>query len=286
MTDKPKTGRPRKTEQAKQSLAHRVILESACEQLALLADRMIDGGVGEEALIAELKEIAYYSGGIEFSPTDRERRIFTPNTERLELLARLGNLRNREMAFEIIAECVARMVDAAKHDTADVLLQLKRSITHQPAVSSYQHTLLEKLAAAGVTKHNAAQITVEELEALLTKSGSRPRRTRSSAAAETPSKAERSIEFANDDAPLDRSPWRQFLLSEQKRYAITEKPLNSINNRATAVILDTIDYPPFISLEEYEQPELFAQFEAATYSREKTEYVEGDLQSLDCCHIW
>lgn len=278
MMKKTKTGRPRKNEQAKQSLAHRATLERTCGRLGKLVDRIIDQDIDEGAIAKEIEDITLESADFEFTSTDREKSISTPETERLQLMAKLSELRKKQDGLEGVAERIALMLEETKHESADVQRQLKRSIDTRPPVASYQHLLLTKLAAAGITKQNASQILVSDLKALLGKSN----RSKHVPAAKT-SEAERHSAVtaeANDIHHSRQPPWLAFLQDGQTRYLITERPLSFLHSKTTINSLMSMDYPPHMDLEEYGQTELFEKFKLAKTPQEMRILIEKT------CRAW
>lgn len=260
-------GRPNNIERARQDLAHRELLDQKCPQLGILMDRITDGEIAENDAAIEFGQIAEELKDFEFEPPKRGKNISGPNTDRLALLERLATLQRRRDNQEIIEHWISNVISETNFEIARVKQQLLHSVKDQRIVFSYQHKLLQKFKVAGITKHNASQISVSDLKDMLKKG---PAKTISKTQAE---------EVVNSE-PDNYSVWSDFLDEDHQQYSITADPISSINNRGLAQNLENGDYPPFTDLADYGQPDLLEGFNDAKQPQEQKYFVN------EICQKW
>ncbi len=267
MTEKKRTGRPSNIKIARQDLAHRELLERKCAQLGILIDQIADGEITDDDADAELGKIAAALKNSDFEPEQRSKNISAPNTNRLKLLDSLATLQARREYQKAIAHSVSNLITQTNFEIERVKQQLLHSVKGQPKVVSYQHKLLQKLAAAGITKHNASQISVSGLKTMLNEGSSPPISTTQ-------------VNEVIDNETVNYSVWSDLLIKGQKQYSITAKPISLINNQAEAHDLVNGDYPPFTDLADYGQPELLEKFKAAKLPQDRKNLV------YEICRLW
>ncbi|MEH6756454.1 MAG: hypothetical protein V7676_02955 [Parasphingorhabdus sp.] len=260
MTAKKKMGRPNNIERARQDIAHRKLLDQKCAHLGILMDRITDGEIAENEAAIEFGQIAEEIKDFEFELPKRGKNISGPNTDRLALLERLAMLQGRRDNQEIIAHWISNVISDTNFEITRVKQQLLHSVKDQRQVFSYQHKLLQKFEVAGITKHNASQISISDLKVVLNKAPTKPI-----------SKVE-ADEVVNNE-PNNYSVWSDFLNKDHQQYSITAAPISSINNRGLAQNLENGDYPPFMDLADYNQPDLLPEFNAAKLPQDQKNIV-------------
>lgn len=267
MTERKRTGRPSKIEGATQDLAHRELLDEKCVKLGILMDQITDGEIADDDAETELWKITGEMKDFEFEPPKPGKNIVAPNTDRLMLLDSLAKLQKSSDVQKAIAHWISNVISETNFEIARVKQQLLHSVKDQRIVFSYQHKLLQKFEVAGITKHNASQISVSDLKDMLKKG---PAKTISKTQAE---------EVVNSE-PDNYSVWSDFLDEDHQQYSITAAPISSINNRGLAQNLENGDYPPFTDLADYGQPDLLEGFNDAKQPQEQKHFVN------EICQKW
>ncbi|WP_339823106.1 hypothetical protein [uncultured Parasphingorhabdus sp.] len=267
MTERKRTGRPSKIEGATQDLAHRELLDEKCVKLGILMDQITDGEIADDDAETELCKITGELKDFEFEPPKPGKNIAAPNTERLKLLDSLAKLQRRSDGEKAIAKWISNVIFETDFEITRVKQQLLHSVKDQRKVFSYQHKLLQKFEVAGITKHNASQISVSDLKAILNKGP------------ENPISNTQADEVVNNE-PDNYSVWSDFLDEDHQQYSITPEPISSINNRGLAQNLKYGDYPPYTDLAKYGQPKLLEEFLAAQLLKDKKKLIS------EICRLW
>ncbi len=267
MTERKRTGRPSKIEEATQDLAHRELLDEKCAKLGILMDQITDGEIADDDAETELCKITGELKDFAFEPQKPGKNIVAPNTDRLMLLDSLAKLQKSSDVQKAIAHWISNVITETDFEIARVKQQLLHSVNDQRKVFSYQLKLLDKLSAVGITKHNASQISVSGLKAMLNKGPAKPI---------SKTQAE---EVVNNE-PGNYSVWSDFLDEDHQQYSITAQPISSINNLGKVHNLKYGDYPPYTDLAKYGQPKLLEEFLAAQLLKDKKKLIS------EICRLW
>tara|TARA_R110002049_G_scaffold304046_1_gene498911 strand:- start:342 stop:1319 length:978 start_codon:yes stop_codon:yes gene_type:complete len=268
MTERKRTGRPRKIEEATQDLAHRELLDEKCAELGILMDQITDGEIADDDVETELCKITGELKDFEFEPPKPGKNIAAPNTERLKLLDSLAKLQRRSDGEKAIANWISNVIFKTDFEITRVKRQLLDAVKDPPKVASYQLKLLDKLSAVGLTKHNVSQISVSGLKAMLDEGS------------EKPSRSTTYEKEAVDNEPNNFSVWVDFLTKGQQQYSITEEPIGSTNNPTEVQNLRYGGYPPYTDLAKYGQPKLLKEFLAAPLLKDKKKPIS------EICRLW